>query len=118
MNDIEALKLVPEWALTLECGITVCDADCNILFINDKAREALSGGKDITGHNMLRCHNEHSRKKIEEMLSKGTTNAYTIEKRGLRKLIYQTPWRKEGIIAGLVEISIVLPENMPHYVRQ
>lgn len=118
MDHTEAYELVPAWAQTLECGITVCDAECNILFINSKAREALSRGKDITGHNMLRCHNERSRMKIEEMLSKGTTNAYTIEKKGIRKLIYQTPWRKNGIIAGLVEISIVLPAEMPHHVRQ
>jgi hypothetical protein len=51
------------------------------------------------------------------MLSQGETNAYTIEKRGVRKLIYQTPWYENGEVAGLVEYSIVLPENMPHKVR-
>ena len=53
----------------------------------------------------------------QQMLREGTTNAYTIEKRGVRKLIYQTPWYEEGKVAGLVEYSIVLPPDMPHKVR-
>ena len=32
-------------------------------------------------------------------------------------MIYQTPWRKDGIIEGIVEISMVIPEDMPHYNR-
>ena len=35
----------------------------------------------------------------------------------VKKIIYQTPWKKEGEVAGLIEISIELPENLPHYVR-
>ncbi|MBR5611017.1 MAG: hypothetical protein IKW65_05805 [Bacteroidales bacterium] len=41
----------------------------------------------------------------------------TISKKGLRKMIYQTVWRQDGKVAGLVEFSIVLPEEMPHYDR-
>ena len=50
-------------------------------------------------------------------MSEGKTNAYTIEKEGLRKLIYQSPWYENGEFAGLVEMFVVLPETMPHYVR-
>ncbi len=33
-------------------------------------------------------------------------------------MIYQTPWRDAaGNIAGLVEISMVIPADMPHYIR-
>jgi hypothetical protein len=32
-------------------------------------------------------------------------------------MIYQTPWYKEGEVAGLVEFSLEIPESMPHYVR-
>ena len=39
--------------------------------------------------------------------------AYTGE-----KMIYQTAYTGEdGSVAGLVEISMVIPEEMPHYVR-
>ena len=44
-------------------------------------------------------------------------NIYTIEKRGVRKLIYQTVWRREGRIGGLVEFSLEIPAELPHYVR-
>ena len=48
----------------------------------------------------------------------GGTNAYTIEKQGVRKMIYQTAWRERGEIRGLVEISMELPDEMPHYIRK
>ena len=32
-------------------------------------------------------------------------------------MIYQTAWFKDGVIAGLVEISMEIPTEMPHYVR-
>lgn len=54
---------------------------------------------------------------IRHMLATGESNAYTITKNGVRKIIYQTPWRVEGRIAGLVEISMVIPAEMPHYDR-
>lgn len=66
---------------------------------------------------MIPCHNEHSQTKIREMLEQGTSNCYTIEKNGVKKMIYQTPWRENGVVMGLVEISMVIPEEMPHYIR-
>ena len=37
----------------------------------------------------------------------------------VKKLIYQTPWWKEdGQFGGLIEYSIEIPFEMPHYVRQ
>jgi hypothetical protein len=32
-------------------------------------------------------------------------------------MIYQTAWKEDGKVAGLVEISMVIPDDMPHYVR-
>ena len=47
----------------------------------------------------------------------GGTNVYTIEKNGVRKMIYQTPWRVDGVVGGLAEISMEIPAEMPHYIR-
>ena len=80
----------------VECAVTVCDTECVIVY-----------------------------------LSEGVTNSYTISKKGQRKLIHQTPWYKETgdtardaqdgpsgrTIAGIIELSIVIPEEMPHYDR-
>ena len=44
-------------------------------------------------------------------------NVYTIEKHGIKKLIYQAPWYRDGEFAGLVELAIELPAELPHFVR-
>ena len=95
-------------------SMTVCDLEGKVIYQNVKAVEALGEARD---NNLQECHQSSSWEKIQRMLREGTTNAYTIEKRGTRKLIYQTPWYEEGRVAGLVEYSIVLPTDMPHKVR-
>ena len=52
------------------------------------------------------------------MLATGGSNTYTIEKNGIKKMIYQTPWFNEGVVSGLVEISMELLEEMPHHIRK
>ena len=51
------------------------------------------------------------------LLADGGTNVYTIEKNGVRKMIYQTAWRVDGVVGGLAEISMEIPAEMPHYIR-
>ena len=70
------------------------------------------------GRSLLPGHNERSREIIRRLLDEGGRNVYTIEKRGVRKLIYQTVWREKGEVRGLVELSLEIPETMPHYVRE
>lgn len=106
------------WAEDIDCAVTICDADCKILYMNRRSRETFARHGDIIGHDLMGYHPLHAQAKIKEMLAEGTSNSYTIEKGGLHKLIHQTPWRdSQGRIAGLVEFSIVLPAEMPHYVR-
>lgn len=112
------MKEYIDWAEQLGCAVTICDENCKILFMNERSRQTFARHGDIIGHDLMQYHPPHAKEKIQHMLATGTTNAYTIEKGGIRKLIYQTPWRKDGKIAGLVEFSIPLPEDMPHYVRK
>lgn len=105
------------WAQDMNCAVTVCDAQGVILFMNSKACETFARHGNLIGKNLFECHSEASRKKIREMLQSGNSNSYTISKEGKKKMIYQTPWRKDGKIAGMVEISMVIPEDMPHYIR-
>jgi hypothetical protein len=74
-------------------------------------------GESLIGKYLFDCHGEKSAAKIRELLITGETNSYTIEKNGLKKLIYQCPWYKNDEIAGLVEISLVIPFEMEHFVR-
>lgn len=111
---------IPDWAFGTNCAITVCDADCKIIYMNAKSREtfAARGGEALIGNNLLDYHNERSKEIICRLLAEGGVNAYTIEKNGLHKFIYQTAWRdSDGSVAGLVEISMVVDKDLPHYVR-
>ena len=105
------------WAEELNCAVTVCDSDGIILYMNKKSRETFSSHGNLIGKNLFECHSEPSQAKIRHMLATGESNSYTISKGGLRKMIYQSPWRYNGIIAGMVEISMVIPEELPHYIR-
>ena len=102
------------WSGGLGCAVTLCDTEGVVLYQNERSI-AVNG--DVRGKSMLPCHNERSRAIIARLIAEGGRNVYTIEKRGVRKLIYQTVWRREGAIGGLVEFSLELPDEMPHYVR-
>lgn len=96
-------------------AVTVCDTDCRIVYQNAMS---LDVNGDMRNKVMLDCHNERSRAIIRRILSEGISNSYTISKKGKRKIIHQTPWKdSQGIIAGIVELSIVIPEELPHYNR-
>ena len=114
-NQIPEILL--NWAEDVDYAVTICDANCKILYMNRRSRETFAKHGDIIGNNLMDCHSQASQDKIKEMLTNGTSNVYTISKGGLKKLIYQSPWKIDGKIAGLVEVSMVLPEEMPHYDR-
>ena len=87
------------WADGMNCAVTVCDTGGTILYMNDKARTTFARHGDMIGKNLFDCHSERSRGIIQRLLADGGTNAYTIEKNGVRKMIYQTAWRVDR--AGL-----------------
>lgn len=107
-----------EWAESIHCAVTVCDAEGTITYMNAKARETYKKRDNLIGKNLFDCHNERSAGIIRELMATGGTNAYTIQKHGQKKMIYQTAYTDEnGKVGGLVEISMVIPEEMPHYDR-
>ncbi|MBE0643007.1 MAG: PAS domain-containing protein [Bacteroidetes bacterium] len=110
---------IPDWTREFPGAITVCDADGIILFMNQKsiATFAADGGADLIGSNVLDCHPEPSRGKLAGLLREHCSNIYTIEKTGRKKLIAQMPWFEDGLFAGIVELSIELPADMPHFIR-
>jgi hypothetical protein len=103
------------WARELPAAVTVCDRNGVIIEMNDKAKRTFSG--DLVGKNVMDCHPEPARAKLAELLATGRSNVYTIEKKGVKKLIYQSPWYQDGRFAGLVEISLELPATLPHFRR-
>jgi hypothetical protein len=79
---------------------------------------ARHGGRALIGKNLLDCHPESARRKIGRIMESRQANSYTIEKQGLKKLIHQAPWYENGELGGLVEFSLVLPGEMPHFIRR
>jgi transcriptional regulator with PAS, ATPase and Fis domain len=107
------------WVTEFPGAVTVCDVDGIILEMNDRAAQgfASDGGKTLIGKNLLGCHPEPARTKTKCLLETQQKNVYTIEKNGVKKLIYQSPWYRDGKFAGLVELSLEIPFEMPHFVR-
>lgn len=102
------------------CGaVTVCDKEGIILYMNDKAIVTFAkyGGRDLVGHNLFDCHPEPARTKLRAMMAEQRVNIYTIEKNGVKKLIHQSPWYKDGKYRGFVELSLEIPFEMPNYLR-
>ena len=108
-----------QWQKEFPGAVTVCSADGTILYMNDRAVETFEkyGGAELVGQSLLDCHPEPARSKLRAMLESGERNAYTIEKGGVRKLIYQSPWYADGVYAGFVELSLEIPASMENFVR-
>ncbi len=108
-----------DWVKEYPCAVTVCDRGGTILELNDRAAKAFAdrGGRQLVGGSLFDCHPEPARTKLRELLEKGLTNVYTVEQGGIRKLVYQAPWRRDGEYCGLVELVLELPGTLPHFVR-
>lgn len=106
-----------KWAEEMNCAVTVCDTEGKILFMNKKSRDTFCKGETMVGQSLIPCHSQRSLDIQKELLETGGVNAYTITKKGQKKMIYQTAWKEDGIVKGLVEISMVIPADMPHYDR-
>ena len=98
-------------------AITICDREGNILDMNARSAEVNSHGQKIIGNNLFNCHPPRAAAILKDLLDNEKLNAYTIEKNGVKKLIYQSPWFEDGEFAGYIELSMEIPMEMPHYVR-
>ncbi len=100
-------------------AITVCDREGIVVYMNDLSKKqfAKDGGESLVGKSLIDCHPEPARSFLMRMLADPIPNSYTIEKRGIRKMIHQTPWIEDGEFKGVIEISFEVPMEMPHYKR-
>lgn len=116
--------MIFDWAKGTSFAVTVCDCEGFVIYANDRSKETFAKYGDLLEKNLKECHPPKAWETIERMIANGESNSYTISKNGVKKLIHQTPWYKIGkdgngkTIGGLVEVSIVLPDEMPHFVRE
>lgn len=106
-----------KWIKEFPSAITVCDRNGTLIEMNDRSCETFKkdGGSKLIGTNLSECHPGYARRIIENMLRQPRSNCYITEKKGQKKLVYQSPWFEKGEFMGLVEIAIELPENIPHH---
>jgi transcriptional regulator with PAS, ATPase and Fis domain len=107
------------WVERFSGAITVCDEHGVIIEMNDRSARvfAADGGRELIGRRLLDCHPEPSRTRLQALFESRQVNVYTIEKNGVKKLIYQAPWHRDGVYAGFVELSLEVPFEVPHFVR-
>jgi len=107
------------WIREFSNAITLCDLHGIVVEMNDKAVDSYQsyGGKELIGKSLLDCHPEPARSKLLRLLQTGEGNVYTIEKNGIKKLIYQAPWYPNNQRCGMVELALEIPFDLPHFIR-
>lgn len=107
------------WFKEFPGAIMVSSADGTITGMNDAcaANYASSGGYDLLGEDAIACHKGPSLDKVKELYESQSLNVYTIQKNGKRKFIYQSPYFVDGKFAGLIEMSLPIPDEIPHHNR-
>ncbi len=112
--------MINDYFKQLNVAFTVCDENGIIVYMNDKSARTFmkDGGNDLIGKNLLDCHPEQARSILAKMLQTHEPNSYTIEKNGIKKLIYQVPRFEDEVFKGYAELSMEIPFEMPHFVRK
>lgn len=101
------------WFKHFPGAITVTDENAIIIEMNDASIESFIeyGGRDLIGKSVIDCHPESVKEKVQKIFDSQEPNAYIVEKHNQKKLVYQTPFFEDGKLAGVVEISLPLPED-------
>lgn len=93
---------------------TVCDKEGIVLYQN---KRAIDRDGDVVGRIFIIVMAKAGAM-IRHMIESGESNTYQIIRHGKHKLLHQTPWYdEEGSIAGLIELAIDLPDQMPVFNR-
>jgi transcriptional regulator with PAS, ATPase and Fis domain len=114
-----SLEKNTHWLDGIQVAVTYCDANGIIRDMNTAAIAVFSkdGGEKLIGGNVLDCHPEPGQKKLKNLIDHPHVNVYTIEKDGHKKLIYQAPVMDGEKFMGIVEISLPIPNEVPHFMR-
>lgn len=104
-----------EWLEGMDIAVTVCDTDGVGLYLNERAARVFktAGGKSLVGKSLLDCHPEAARCKLMSLLKNQRPNSYIMERNGKKRLLHSVPWFKDGKFAGLVEIAMDIPDEIP-----
>lgn len=110
---------ISNWIAGLPAEVMVSDASGTILAMNAEAEAlfAKEGGIGLVGSNLLDCHPQEAREKLERMMAAPRPNAYFSTEDGVKRFFFQAPWQRDGSHAGFIELSFEVPDEIPHFVR-
>ncbi|MGE5417061.1 MAG: diguanylate cyclase [Acidobacteriota bacterium] len=111
--------VVGAWVKGFPGAVTLCDPEGIILEMNEISAQSFekSGGRELIGKNILDCHPEPSLSRLKEIMKNRCVNSYTVEKNGIKKMVYQGPWYIDKVYCGIMEMWFEIPGEMPHFVR-
>lgn len=104
-------------------AVVICNLCHEIIYMNPAAimQYAKQGGKELLGTNLLLCHNEKSRERIERVVrwfseSPEHNLIYTFHNKKQNKDVYMVALRDEGQLIGYYEKHEYRdPETMKFY---
>jgi len=108
-----------QWVLEFPAEVVITDTTGIIIEMNKEAEALFAevGGGGLLGSNVLDCHPDPSRNKLEYIMDRQVSNAYLNTESGETRFFFQAPWKKDGQYAGFVEISFVVSDEIPHFIR-
>lgn len=105
------------WADEADFAVTICDLEGVVIYRNRRSADTFSKYGELMGRSLKDCHSQASWDKIVQMMKRGESNTYSVEKGGIKKVIHQTPLLQDGNVNGMIEISVITPDNMKHFKR-
>jgi hypothetical protein len=107
------------WVKEFPGTLTVCDKNGIIIDMTDRAAKAFAegGNPDLVGAPVYDCHPEAAKVKLKALMDGRRPNVYTFTKNGRKKFVFQAPWFIDGEYAGYLDLTLEIPEDMPHFDR-
>lgn len=108
------------WYEDYAAAVVVCDRNGVITYLNEQAIAMYEpfGGRALIGQCVFNCHKmQASNDKMLEIMETRKPHSYTTERNGIKRLIYQAPHVVDDEVIGIIELAIIIPFDMPHFVR-
>lgn len=110
-----------DWIKDFSVAVVICDRKGVLTYLNDAAAEmyAHAGGYALLGKSIMEgCHKQQaSNDKMIEIMETRKPYTYSIERNGVKRLIHQMPHIINDEVVGIVEVAIIVPFDIPHFVR-
>ena len=110
-----------DWIKDLPVAVVICDRKGVLTYLNDAAAAMYApfGGYALLGKSVMDgCHKQQaSNDKMNEIMETRKPHTYSIERNGVKRLIHQMPHIINGEVIGIVELAIIVPFEIPHFVR-